>query len=167
MQFELNFSFEVHHIFIRSFRWVLNAPTIRKKAINKYVDILDSVLCGNLLSEQEESYLYQVVKTVQIHGHSKTCRKNKNTKNHNTDKTIIAIPLQNILRQVEKCKIVNKRTNILGKLSKYIDSYIDPNSTNFSNDLSIQEILPGIETQKMIIISKHLPFHQELILKFI
>ena len=56
-----------------------------------------------------------------------------------TDKTIIAIPMQNTLSQVEKFKILNKRRNILGKVEKYIDNNLDPNSKNFSNDLLIQE----------------------------
>ena len=47
--------------------------------------------------------------------------------------------MQNTLSQVEKVKILNKRRNILGKVEKYIDNNLDPNSKNFSNDLLIQE----------------------------
>ena len=58
-----------------------------------------------------------------------------------TDKTIIAIPLQHTLSQVDKFEILSKRNNILGQVKKYIDNNLDPNSKSFCNDLSIQEIL--------------------------
>lgn len=64
---------------------------------------------------------YQLVKTFQIHCHSTICRKYKNRKfrfkfgRFFTDKTIIAIPLQKKLSQVQKFNILNKISNILGK----------------------------------------------------
>ena len=61
-----------------------------------------------------------------------------------TDKTIIAIPLQQALNQVDKFGILSKRNNILGQVKKYIDNNLDPNSKSFSNDLLIQEILSSM-----------------------
>ena len=61
-----------------------------------------------------------------------------------TDKTIIAIPLQHTLNQVDKFGILSKRNNILGQVKKYIDNNLDPNSKSFSNDLSVQEILSSM-----------------------
>ena len=61
-----------------------------------------------------------------------------------TDKTIIAIPLQHTLNQVDKFGILSKRNNILGQVKKYIDNNLDPNSKSFCNDLSIQEILSSM-----------------------
>ena len=61
-----------------------------------------------------------------------------------TDKTIIAIPLQHTLNQVDKFGILSKRNNILGQVKKYIDNNLDPNSKSFSNDLLIQEILSSM-----------------------
>ena len=49
-------------------------------SVNEYVDFLDFIMCGNLMSEQEDSHLYQLLKTFQIHSHSKTCPKYKNMK---------------------------------------------------------------------------------------
>ena len=63
---------------MHSFLWILNAPTLSEKSLDDYVDILDSVVCGNLPSEEEESHLHHLVKTYQMHYHSKTCRKYKN-----------------------------------------------------------------------------------------
>ena len=93
---------------IHRFLWVLNAPTFAVKIINQYFEFLDSVVCGNLPSEEEDQHLYQLVKTFQIHCHSKTFRKYKNSKfrfkfrRFFTDKTIIAISLQDTLNQVDR-----------------------------------------------------------------
>ena len=101
-------------------------------------------------SEEGDPHLYQLVKTFQTHCHSKTCRKYKYSKCHLkfgrffTDKTIIAMPLQHTLNQVDKFCILSKRNNILGQVKKYIDHNLDPNSKSFSNGLSIQEILSSM-----------------------
>ena len=130
---------------------VPNAPTFAENPINEYAEFLDSVVCGNLPSEEGDLHLYQSVKPFQIHFHSKTCRKYKNSKcrfkfgRFFTDKTIISIPLQHTLNQVDKFGILSKRNNILGQVKKYIDNNnLDPNSKSFSNDLSIQEILSSM-----------------------
>ena len=88
---------------IHSFLWVLNAPTLAENTINEYVEFLDSVVCGNLPSEEGDPHLYQLIKTFQIYCHSKTCSKYKNSKRcfkfgrFFTDKTIITVPLQHTL----------------------------------------------------------------------
>ena len=61
-----------------------------------------------------------------------------------TTKTIIAIPLQHTLNQVDDFGILSKRNNILGQVKKYVDYNLDPNSKSFSNDLSILEILSNM-----------------------
>ena len=65
---------------IHSFLWVLNAPTLAENTINEYVEFLDSVVCGNLPSEEGDPHLYQLIKIFQIHCHSETCHKYKNSK---------------------------------------------------------------------------------------
>ena len=62
---------------ILSFLWVLNAPTLAENTINWYAEFLDSVVYGNLPSEEGDPHLYQMVKTFQINCHPKTCRKYK------------------------------------------------------------------------------------------
>ena len=135
---------------IHSFLWVLNAPTLVENTINEYVEFLDSVVCGNLPSEEGDPHLHQLVKTFQFHCHSKTYRKYKNSKcrfklgRFFTDKQITAIPLQHTLNQVDRFGILSKRNNILGQVKKYIDNNLDPNSKSFSNDLLIQETLSSM-----------------------
>ena len=83
-----------------------------------------------------------------------------------TDKTIIAIPLQHTLNQVDKFNILGKRNNILDQVKKYIDNNLDPNSKSFFNDLSVQEIRSSMG----ILEDDHygaLVFHQTMIMKFI
>ena len=129
---------------IHSFHWVLNALTLAENTINKYVEFLDSVVCGNVRSEEGDPYLHQLDKTIQIHCISKACDKYKNSKcrfsfgRFFTDKIIVAVPLQHTLNQVEKFGILSKRNNILGQIKKYIENNLNPNSKSFSNDLSIQ-----------------------------
>ena len=48
---------------IHSFLWILNAPTLREKSLDDYFHFLNSVVCGNLPSAEEDSYLYNLVKT--------------------------------------------------------------------------------------------------------
>ena len=122
----------------------------KKNTINEYVEFLDSAVCRNLPSEEGDPHLYQLVKTFQIHSHSKTCRKYENSKcrfksgRFFTGKIIIAKPLQHTLSQVHKFGILSKRNNILGQVKKYIDNNLDPNSKSFSNDLLIQEIISSM-----------------------
>ena len=105
---------------IYSFLWVLNPARLTENTINEIVDFLDSAVCGNLPSEQEESHLYQLVKTFQISFHSKTYRKCKNTKfcfkfgGFLIDKTIIAIPMQK--NNLKKFNILSRRSSILRKV---------------------------------------------------
>ena len=63
-----------------SFLWIPNSPTLNENLINKYIDFLNSALCGNLPSKKEDPNLYHSVKTFQLYSHSKTCHKYKNMK---------------------------------------------------------------------------------------
>ena len=139
-------------------------------SVNEYVDFLDFIMCGNLMSEQEDSHLYQLLKTFQIHSHSKTCPKYKNMKcrlkfgRSFTAKTIVARPLQKMLSHVEKFEILNKRSNILCKVKNYIDINLDPSNKLFSNYKSIREILSSIEIAEDDYYW-HFLFHLKLTLK--
>ena len=60
---------------IHRFLWILNTLTLSEKSLDDYVEFLDSVLCGNLLSEEGDLHFHHLVKTFQMHCHSKTCHK--------------------------------------------------------------------------------------------
>ena len=68
---------------------------------------------------EKESELYELVRTYQIHSHSKSCRKYKNIDcrysfgRFFTDKTIIADPLPDDMSGGEKESIIQKHNAIL------------------------------------------------------
>ena len=57
--------------------------------------------------------------------------------------------MQSRLNQYEQFKILNKKSNILCKVKKYIDTYLDPRSKNLSNDKTIQGIIFYIEVTEV------------------
>ena len=61
-----------------------------------------------------------------------------------TKKITVAQPLQNMLSQVKKFEIINKRSNILRTVRNDIDIKLDPRHTISSNDKSIREIFSSI-----------------------
>ena len=83
-----------------------------------------------------EPELYEMVKTYQIHSHSKSCLKYKNIDcrysfgRFFTDKTIIAEPLPNDMTENEKSTVLAKRYRLLSKVQNYIDVYLDPRKVN-------------------------------------
>lgn len=63
------------------------------------MNFVDSIIRADLPDPEREPALFNVVKTFQVHSHSQTCRKYKNTPcrfnfgHFFTDKTIVAEPL--------------------------------------------------------------------------
>ena len=75
---------------------------------NEYLNYIDHIIEVELADKDIEPELYEMVKTYQIHSHSKSCRKYKNIAcrysfgRFFTDKTIIAEPLPNDMTENEK-----------------------------------------------------------------
>ena len=65
---------------IHSFIWILNAPKLTKVNIDDYRKWVDSVIRSDLPDPNNEPALFELVKTYQIHRHSKICRKYRNEK---------------------------------------------------------------------------------------
>ena len=82
---------------IHSFIWIVNSPTLY--TIDSYIEWLDKMISAELPNVAEEPELFELVKTYQLHRHSKTCRKYKNEScrfhfgRFFTEKTIIGEPL--------------------------------------------------------------------------
>ena len=121
---------------IHSFLWVIGAPVLTKDTKNEYLQYIDHIVKAQLPDIDAEPELYQLVKTYQIHSHSKSCRKYKNKDcrysfgRFFTEKTIIAEPLPNDMLEEEKLTKLQKRNQILNKVKDYIDTNLDPRKVN-------------------------------------
>ena len=106
--------------------------------------------------------MFEFVKTYQIHGHSKTCRKYRNEKcrfrfgKFFTNKTIIAQPLTDSVPPDVKLQNVQQKNNILKKVKNYIHdelnrwkkNFLDSTKEDYEELKSIDEILASLEISK-------------------
>ena len=144
---------------IHSFLWVIDAPLLTKETKNEYLNYIDHIIKVELPDKDIEPELYEMVKTYQIHSHSKSCRKYKNIDcrysfgRFFTDKTIIAEPLPNDMTENEKSAVLAKRYRLLSKVQNNIDVYLDPRKVNildsekpnFGKPKEIVDILEELE----------------------
>ena len=79
----------------------------------------------NSVNEKE---LFELVKTFQVHRHSKTCKKYRNDKcrfnfgKFFTDRTIVAEPLPEDMPEEIKNQVLKNRSDLLSKVKRYIDN---------------------------------------------
>ena len=73
VEFEIRGSPHVH-----SFIWVIGAPKLILHNVDKYINWLNNMVSACLPNLEVDYTLYELVKTYQIHRHSKTCKKYKN-----------------------------------------------------------------------------------------
>ena len=89
-----------------------------------------------------------MVRTYQIHSHSKSCRRYKNIDcrysfgRFFTDRTIIADPLPDDMSGDEKESILQKRYAILNVVKEYIDTNLDPRKVNILDPLKPDYVKP-------------------------
>ena len=83
---------------IHSFIWILNAPKLNIRCKEEYIQWVDSIIRAAMPDPVKEKPLFELVKTFQLHRHSKTCRKYRNRKcrfyfgRFFTHRTIVAEP---------------------------------------------------------------------------
>lgn len=63
---------------VHSFLWVIDAPRLRKEIKDEYTAYFDAIIKVHLPNRNDEPELYNLVKSYQIHSHSRSCRKYKN-----------------------------------------------------------------------------------------
>ena len=143
---------------IHSFIWIVNAPKLSSENIDEYTAWLDGLIKADLPNPETDNSLFELVKTYQIHRHSKSCRKYKNDKcrfnfgRFFLDRTIIAQLLSSDLSESQKKEILLKRKETLNIVSGYINEYLNPSKYNFYDPLkedfvepkSISEILTDL-----------------------
>ena len=72
MEFQIRGSPHVH-----SFIWIIGAPKLTLHNVDEYINWLDNVVSACWPDPKVDSTLYELVKTYQIHWHSKNCRRYK------------------------------------------------------------------------------------------
>ena len=77
---------------VHSFIWIFNTPNIENEAA--YLEIIEKTINARLQDHLNDPKLFDLVKTCQVHAHSRTCWKYKNEcyfsfSSYFTDKTII------------------------------------------------------------------------------
>ena len=62
---------------IHSFLWILNAPKLTKDTKDEYISFVDAIIKADIPDPNNKPKLHKMVKTYQLHSHSKSCRKYK------------------------------------------------------------------------------------------
>ena len=146
--------------YVHSFIWIFNTPNIQNDA--DYIDFIEKTINAQFPNHLNDPELFELVKKYQIHAHSRTCWKyNKNGCRFSygryiTEKTIIAKPLVSKFNNDEKQEVLAWRNTLLRQVTSYIDdnlnpakvNVIDPTKDNYTQSLSITEILNELEISK-------------------
>ena len=145
---------------IYSFIWVLNAPKLTKFNKDEYTKWVDSAVRSCLPDSVKKPILFELVKTYQMHYHSKTCRKCRSEKcrfhfgKFFTAFNIIAQPLEDSVLEDTKRTKMQYRNAILKKVKNYIENELNPSKKNildktkddYVESKSIEEILSLLQT---------------------
>ena len=119
---------------IHSFLWTKDTPVLTNDNKESYIRHVDKKITA-ALPDRNQNDLIELVKTYQIHRHSKTCRKYRNTNcrfhfgKFFCEHTIIAEPLPRGLLPIEKNALLNWRKDILDKVKVYINAELNPAKT--------------------------------------
>ena len=110
----------------------MNTPKLTKFNIHAYTKWVDSIVRSDLPDSINEPILFEIVKTYQIHHHSKTCRKYRNEKcrfhfgKFSTTRSIIDQTLEDSVSEDIKRAKMQYRNTILKKVKSYIDNELNP-----------------------------------------
>ena len=110
----------------------MNAHKLTNFNIDEYARWVEGIVRSDLPDLINEPILFKLVKTCQIHHHSKTCRKYRNEKcrfhfgKFFTTRTIIAQPLEDSVPEDIKRAKMQYRNTILKKVKNYIDNEFNP-----------------------------------------
>lgn len=122
---------------IHSFVWIDDAPLLTRNNKAEYINFVDSIIHAYLPDCREAPMLFELVKTYQLHRHSRTCCKYRNKEcrfnfgKFFSSRTIVAEPLPHDMSDEERTVIMDKRNDILAKVKEYINSNLNPAKVNF------------------------------------
>ena len=151
MLYILNFKKGSSHVY--SFIWIFNAPNVENEAA--CIEFIDKTINSQLPDYLNDSEFFELVKTYQVHVHSKASWKyNKNDHlfscgRYFTEKTIITKLLGSKFSNDLKQEILTWRNTLLGQVKRYTDNNVNPSKVNvidltkdnFTQTLSVKEIL--------------------------
>ena len=115
----------------------MNAPALNADNKEEYVASVHQILHAFLPDRNENPELHELVKLYQLHRHSKTCRKYKNEVSRFKfgkffiKKTLVAEPLPDGMPEEMKVLVLHKRSEILQKVTDYINNFLNPSKVNF------------------------------------
>ena len=121
---------------IHSFLWIVNAPILSKDNVVEYTQFIDGIVKAFVPDIHENSELFDLITTYQVHSDSKSCWGYRNEKcqyhfgNFFTKRTVIILPLPIHLPDIVKDNILDERERILSMVKNYIDTYLDPRKRN-------------------------------------
>ena len=132
----------------------LNPSKLSEETLGTYIEFVDNTIHANLPGPDDNPVLYELVNHYQTYKHSKSCRKYKNKLcrygfgKFFTKETIIAQPLEDGIKDVERYSILKKRDTILSKVIDFINKYLDPSKNTYRKDLSTDGILMELQLTK-------------------
>ena len=119
---------------VHSFITIFNASNIENEAA--YIELIEKTINAQLSGHLSNPELFELVRTYQVHTHSRTCWKyNKNEYRFSygryfTEKTIIAKPLDSKFSNEDKQEILQWRNALLSQVKSYIDNNLFPAKVN-------------------------------------
>ena len=137
----------------------LNSPNIQNK--DAYIEFIDKTINAQLPHHLNDRELFELVKTCQVHAHSRICWKYNNECRFSygryfTEKTIIAKSLDCKFSNDEKQEVPTWRNVLLREVKSYVDNTLNPAKVNlidptkdiFTQPLSIKKGLDESEISK-------------------
>ena len=133
VEFQLRGSPHIH-----SFIWIIDALILTKETKDIYIKFVENIIKVCIPDPETHPELFKFVRTYQVHKHHDSCRKYMHLgitsryyfSKYFTDRTVLAEPLSKNMSEGEKLKILQKRSEILGKVKNYIDTNLDPSKVN-------------------------------------
>jgi len=120
---------------VHCFIWTENSLQLTTETKLIYLNHINSIVSATLPDQIQNPKLFKLVKTYQLHRHSRTCVKNRKSKECRfrffTERSILAEPIPETVSDEEKTTLLNWRKEILKKVKQYIDSKLNPVKNNF------------------------------------
>lgn len=121
---------------IHSFLWTKDTPSLNNDNKEIYIQHINNKISAELPCENENSELFSLVKTYQLHRHSQSCRKYQNTNcrfhfgKYFTEYAIIAEPLLESMPETDKQALLKWRKEILAPVKAFINNDLNPKKAN-------------------------------------